>query len=36
MRFTQGSLTLQIQRHLENGFYLFLAEVEIADEIATT
>jgi hypothetical protein len=36
MRFTQGSLSLQIQRNFEDGLYLFLAEVKITNEIATT
>jgi hypothetical protein len=36
MRFTQGSLSLQIQRNFEDGLYLFLTEVKITNEIATT
>jgi hypothetical protein len=36
VQFAQGTLALQVEGHLQNGFDLFLAEVQVADQVAVT
>ena len=35
MRFVEGTLALQVECHVEDGFNFFLGKIKIADQIAT-